>query len=210
VERPPIAWCGLSVALAVLACNEDGPSADDLPADDLPNPVCSGDYSQRSTAPVSLEHDLMPIFAASCVFSSCHDPSARKADLVLGDPKSFGLDAGSCIDESAEWGCRLSEPIDPALLKEVRDGLLAPSKTVKVPALPRVTPGDPTKSFLLDKVTGTQNRRGYAQCENQSVSGSSANTCGDTMPLGSTTYCATMPEKVIAIVQWIRDGAPEN
>jgi hypothetical protein len=152
----------------------------------------------------------MPIFGGSCIFSSCHDQSSKKAGLVLGDPKSFGLDGGSCFDTSAKWGCRIPEPIDPVLLREVRDSLLAPSTTVKSPVVPRVTPGDPTESFLLDKVTGTQNDRGYTQCQNQDPRGVSADTCGDVMPLGNADFCAARPDKVIAIAQWIRDGALEN
>jgi len=132
----------------------------------------------------------MPIFGASCTFSSCHDRSAKKAGLVLGDP---------------------IEPLDDsALLKEVRDSLLAPSTTVKSPVVPRVTPGDPARSFLLDKVTDTQNARGYAQCQNQDPRGSSPDTCGEAMPLGDATFCSTRPEKVVAIAQWIRDGALQN
>jgi hypothetical protein len=151
--------------------------------------VCNGDYSELPAASVSLEHDLMPIFKASCTFSSCHDRSAKKAGLVLGDPTS---------------------PTDASLLKEVRDSLLAPSTTVKSPVVPRVTPGDPTKSFVLDKLTGIQNDRGYAQCANQDPRGSSANTCGDPMPLGDAKFCATQTAKVLAIAQWIRDDAPQN
>jgi hypothetical protein len=174
----------VGAALVALACNEDvSPPADIL------NPVCSGDYSGLPASGTSLEHDLMPIFGAACTFSSCHDRSAKKAGLVLGDPRS---------------------PTDPTLLKEVRDSLLAPSTTVKSPVVPRVTPFDPTTSFLLDKVTGTQNDRGYSECRNQDPSRGPADTCGDAMPLGNPDYCSKAPEKIIAIAQWIRDGALQN
>ena len=184
MQRTFLAACCACAVMSALACSED-PS----PTADPGNPVCSGDYSELPASGVSLEHDLIPIFVASCTFSSCHDPSAKKAGLVLGDPKV---------------------PIDSALLREVRDSLLAQSTTVKSPVVPRVTPGDPTTSFLLDKVTATQNDRGYAQCENQDPRGSSANTCGDAMPLSDAAFCTTNPNKVIAIAQWIRDGAPQN
>jgi hypothetical protein len=114
-----------------------------------------------------------------------------KAGLVLGDPKS-------------------PDRIDPNLSKEVRDSLLAPSTTVTSPVVPRVTPGNPTKSFLLDKITNTQNDRGYAACRNQGPSGSSPNSCGDPMPFGDPNYCSENPGKVMAIAGWIRDGAPQN
>jgi hypothetical protein len=176
----------VGASLSALACNEDA-----QPTDAPMNAVCSGDYSDLPASGVSLEHDLMPIFEASCTFSSCHDRSARKAGLVLGDPKA-------------------TDPGDAALLKEVRDSLLAPSTTVKSPIVPRVTPGDPTKSFVLDKMTGTQNERGYAQCQNQGPSGSPPNGCGDPMPFGDPNYCSESPMKVESIAAWIRDGAPQN
>lgn len=183
--RTLLAGC-VGTALCALVCCED---ASPEPDSDSVNVVCKGDYSDLPTAAVSLEHDLMPIFRESCTFSSCHDTSAKKAGLVLGDP-------------NADLG-------DPNLLKDVRESLLAPSTTVKSPAVPRVTPGDPTKSFLLDKVTGTQNGRGYA-CENQAPVGSPRDACGDAMPLGDATFCATQPGKIIAIARWIRDGALQD
>jgi hypothetical protein len=111
-----------------------------------------------------------------------------KAGLVLGDRR----------------------PVDAVLLKEVLDSLLAPSTTVTSPIVPRVTPYDPTKSFLLDKITGNQNERGYAECRNQGPIGSSPDGCGDPMPLGNASYCATNADKVMTIAKWIRDGALGN
>lgn len=190
MQRTLLAACCVSAALSSLACSEE-PS----PTADSTNAVCSGDYSALPATEASLEHDLMPIFGASCTFSSCHDRSAMKAGLVLGDPKSLREDGGF---------------IDPLLLKEVRDSLLAPSTTVASPAVPRVTPGDPTRSFLLDKITNTQSERGYAQCRNQGPTRSSSNSCGDPMPFGDPNYCSTNSGKVMAIAAWIRDGAPQN
>ena len=181
MSRTPLLWSSV-IAAALCGCDGEEPPPVPEPA------VCSGDYSQLPAAEVSLERDLMPMFGASCTFSSCHDRSSKKAGLFLGDPSS---------------------PIDPTLLMEVRDSLLAPSMTVTAPAVPRVTPGDPTKSFLLDKVTGSQDGRGYT-CESQEPSPADSTSCGATMPFGYADYCAENPHKVGAMAAWIRDRAPQN
>lgn len=108
----------------------------------------------------------------------------------------------SCHDASAhEAGFVLGDP------KTIRDELLAQSTTE--PSLPRVTPYDPTKSFLLDKLTGNQNERGYSGCANQLPS-NGAGACGDVMPPNTGGLCADQPQKVIAIARWILAGAPQN
>lgn len=196
--KTALLWSGIGV-VCLFGCHDDEESAT----------VCAGDYSQLPTAGVSLEHDLMPIFGASCTFSSCHDPTARKAGLLLGDPRAFAPDGGSCFDESAKWGCRIPMPIDANLLKDVRDSLLSSSTTVKEPAIFRVAPRDPGKSFLLDKLTGNQDGRGYT-CESQEPTPTSPASCGGPMPFGDSNFCKTNPDKVSAIAEWIRDGAPQN
>jgi hypothetical protein len=108
---------------------------------------------------VSFEHDLMPIFGLSCIASSCHDSTARKADLVLGDPSAWGPPGTSCYDPTAKWKYSFPAPIPRDLLTIVYSGLVdVPSKTV--PAVMRVVPGDPSSSFLVDSVSGTQARYG--------------------------------------------------
>jgi hypothetical protein len=201
-----LAMCG---ALAVAGCSDDVRQSAPDSDGGASNPVCSGDYSDIPATGISLEHDLMPIFGQSCTYSECHDPAAKKAGLMLGDPSAFGPGRSSCYDPSAKWGCSIPEPIDQNLLKSVRDSLLAPSMTVVTPAVPRVTPFDPTKSFLLDKVTGNQNKRGYATCQNQDPSRSQG-ACGDAMPLSGPSLCEDEPARVMAIAAWIRDGAEQN
>ena len=50
------------------------------------------DLSQLPTTPtISFQNDLMPIFGLSCIASSCHDPSAHKANLSLGDRSGYEL-----------------------------------------------------------------------------------------------------------------------
>ena len=92
-------------------------------------------------------------------------------------------------------------------LKTVRDSLLAPSETVVGSSLPRVTPFDPTKSFVLDKVTGTENDRGY-RCQSQDAS--EPLPCGGPMPKGGSSLCVQSSDSALAIAQWIRQGAPQN
>jgi hypothetical protein len=76
--------------------------------------------------------------------------------------------------------------------RESHAALLSPS--TEAPTMPRVTPGDPSKSYLVHKLKGTQ----------LEVGGS-----GAPMPM----YDPPKPfpaEHLEIIERWIRDGAPKN
>jgi hypothetical protein len=76
--------------------------------------------------------------------------------------------------------------------REAHAALMAPS--VGAPAMPRVTPGDPAKSYLVHKLKGTQ----------LEVGGS-----GGPMPM----YDPPKPfpaEHLELIERWIREGAQKN
>lgn len=108
------------VAMLVAACSS-APSA----------PSCTEYVSSASLAAptVSFQTDVLPIFAKSCGFSTCHGgrPTDSNEGIYLGGTSGGG---------------------DPAL---IRANLLATSKTI---AMPFVTPSDPKKSFLMRKMDG--------------------------------------------------------
>jgi hypothetical protein len=119
--------------------------------------------------PTSFSRDVMPVFKTSCAFSTCHGSTAGDANGVfLG-----GNDA-----------------------TRVRNGLVA-LKARKLPSMPLVTPGEPSRSFLMRKVDGTQCSLD-AQCAGQ--------TCGDRMPLGQ----GDLGPGRSAIRRWILQGAKDD
>lgn len=81
----------------------------------------------------------MPFFSVTCAFGACHDSASRQAGLDLGPNFNDG-------------------PPDGATLSDVLANLLAASTTT--PDLPRVTPFDPARNFLMLKLEGCQNRMG--------------------------------------------------
>ncbi len=96
-------------------------------------PSACADYAppasfDAQTPTVSFSRDVMPIFAQSCSFSSCHGSSAGSANGVfLG-----GTDA-SLVHQA---------------IVDVRSS--------KLPEMSFVKPGDPRESFLLRKMDGSQ------------------------------------------------------
>lgn len=166
------------------------------------------DYANLPTSPpVSFQQDLMPIFGLSCIASSCHDPSAKKAGLILGDPAACGPPGTSCYNPAAKWKYQFPGPLDPNLLQQVLTSLTSPSMTV--PALQRIAPGKPENSFLLDKISGQENNKQYpVPCQSQDTTRPGA--CGSDMPLNSPSLCSDSPDKVRAIAQWVMAGAPNN
>lgn len=90
------------------------------------------DYTPRATfdpnAPVSFKANVLPIFASSCAFSTCHGSTT-------GDPNGIFLGAASA--------------------STVRNGIVdVPSG--ELPSMVFVKPGDPRASYLMKKVDGTQ------------------------------------------------------
>lgn len=102
------------------------------------------------------------IFNPGCAISGCHDNSANPA-------AALNL---SSIDKSHAY--------------------LVNRASVQVPSRKLVTPNDPSKSYLIDKLLGTQ-----------SVVGGS----GVRMP----QYAAALSqENMDRIIDWINEGAPRN
>jgi hypothetical protein len=123
----------------------------------------------------------MPFFSTTCAFGGCHDGRSRLAGLYLGP---------NFTDGAADANTRA----------EVHAALLSQATTT--PDLPRVTPGDPSHSFVLLKLQGCQNDVGLT-CTG-SVAGK---PCGARMPALSEPVPA---EKRRLIARWIAAGAPND
>lgn len=168
-----------------------------------------------ATAPVSFRNDVMPIFALSCIASSCHSLTPKKADLVLGDPSACSSTyATTCYDPNAKWKYSFPGPVPETLVATVLSNLVnVPSKIVS--SVMRVAPGDPAHSFLLDTVMGTENSKPYSnQCTNTNPE-VTASPCGTDMPLGQPGgFCVDgdplSAQRVEAIARWIQQGAQNN
>ena len=207
MRRMLLVSLGLVSAAALFGCSSsDNPNGD---TGAPPNQGC-GDLSMlpAPAAPISFTNDLMPIFGLSCIQSSCHNESTKKAGLILGDPKACANPMG-CYDSTAKWQYKFTGTLDPALVAEVYTNLVnVASKTA--PAVMRVKSGDPQNSFLMDKISNAQGSKGYT-CQNQDPT-TGGPPCGMSMPLNATDLChdPTATDKGIAIAQWIKAGAPQN
>ncbi|HEX4340182.1 MAG TPA: hypothetical protein VH062_29945 [Polyangiaceae bacterium] len=171
------------------------------------------DYSTYAAMPaVSFQKDLLPMFGQSCVQSDCHGIADHKAGLNLGHKCDYDAN-------NLPWKCTFpaaptdpndstkSAPDDAATQMAIYQSLIAPSMTA--PTMQRVKPMDPANSFIILKMSGTQNSKGLA-CTNQDTS-RDMTPCGGSMPLTGTMYCqgSTRP-RFDAIAAWIAQGAMMN
>jgi hypothetical protein len=127
--------------------------------------------------PVSFAEDLIPLLGASCAFVGCHDGQSRSNGLYLGPSVAEGRPT-------------------PAVIAEIYASLLSPAYVTS--DLPRVTPGDPSRSFVMLKIDGCQNRSGL-RCI-----GSERSPCGDRMPALSDPLPTAKRDLIHA---WIARGA---
>jgi hypothetical protein len=164
------------------------------------------DYSKlQGAATVSLKDDLVPIFEFACVASDCHNDQDQKAGLVLGTNDSTKRGQ---YDPNAKWQWTLPAPLDPAFVAQIQQSLTSDSKTV--PGTKRAAPGDPEHSFILDKISDTENDKGFTNCANQDLTRSTLK-CGTYMPPTSdTALCQQDQKKFDAIATWIIQGAQNN
>jgi hypothetical protein len=207
----PIAL-GLRGALAALVVG--CASGDDAPSGGGDGGVrCETDFTRLATAEhVSLRDDVMPIFGLSCTMSSCHGVDESAANLYLG-PR--------CVyDESSPHRCTFPDspdaapwppgamPLTAEVLDAVYQGLLASSNTA--PAVQLVAPRDPGASFLVDKLRGTHNLRGYdcVSLRPEEMVG----PCGRAMPFGSSLceFGSSGASQFNTIVAWVLQGAQEE
>jgi hypothetical protein len=130
---------------------------------------------------VSFERDLVPFFSLTCAFGGCHDGLSRLAGLYLGPNFTDG-------------------EADAATRQAIHDALLSPASTTD--DLPRVTPFEPARSFLMLKVQGCQNSVALT-CKGAVL----GQPCGARMPAVSDPLPA--PSRRM-IARWIASGAPQN
>lgn len=130
------------------------------PENGEPSEPGTGPTEPDPTAP-SFAELQSSVFDASCVSSACHDDGTRAGGLSL---------AGSSYDEIVG--------VEPATATARDDGMLL------------VAPGEPDRSFLLNKLTGDLGPGD-----------------GALMPLTGSA----LPDSTIATVrEWIAAGAPDN
>jgi hypothetical protein len=182
------------------------------------------DYASYKTGDVvSFKTDVLPILAFSCTASECHNTIDKKSGLNLGHKCNYDAKAlpWKCVFPTAtDPDPRKAQPEDQATVDAVYASLLAPAKTVNhglvaeggpPPAgtVLRVVAGDPQHSFLMEKLSDTQNDQGY-QCTNQDLSKSKL-PCGTFMPLTGDPFCqGTSRPKFDAVARWIQQGAKNN
>lgn len=186
----------LAILASLNACSSDSEDKDKEPepgisfcgtADTCPPDTSGVDL----TTPVSFRKDVFEsIFQKSCNSTVCHGhQTLSRGGLWLGPEQGEQPDA---------------------LLEAVIAGMLEPSSTA--PSMKNVEPGDPTRSFLMLKVDGCQNRANL-ECEPQE--GALCDTdCGDGMPqLDSPETNEVFPltdEERHRIRAWIAQGAQNN
>lgn len=127
---------------------------------------------------MSFVGDMMPLFAGSCALQGCHDGLAKNAGLYLGP---------SVIEP----------PATATTPSEVYASLRAQATTT--PDLPRITPGDPQKSFLFLKIEDCQNQMGLS-CKDTLAAG----PCGQRMPALSPPLSV---DKRRLVARWIAQNA---
>jgi hypothetical protein len=177
--------------------------------------ACNTDYARYqgdAGRMVSLRSDVMPVFGLSCTVSDCHNSHDKKSGLDLGWRCAYDAVKRACIFPAVEDPNTPStnppKPLTEEVVNAVYASLLADSATAS--GVKQVVPGDPSRSFLLDKLAGTQNERGYT-CTNQDPSREvNPVPCGDTMPQGADPTCEGSPASFELIVRWITQGARNN
>lgn len=207
---------GIVSVLVIAGCSGDEPSGNG--AGGAPGSGGAGGNSNgecavnvdASAAPVSFKDDVMPIFGFGCAGDQCHSGSRPKGNLFLG-PKCDFKD-GTCTwpatpnTENPSAG----QPITDADIRNVHGALREASATA--PAVKRVVPGDPAASFLVDKIVGIQNSKGYA-CTNTDSASAASGACGGPMPRSFDSLCDTGSSgqsRVNTIVNWIAQGAEND
>ena len=115
---------------------------------------------------VSFKHDVAPLLVTSCSMASCHGAGLHPPEI--------------------------DSDVDTATL---RRALLA-SASEERPDRGYVAPGDPSHSYLVDKIEG---RLVDAQCEDHD--------CGDRMPARNP---ALSDHARATIAAWIAQGAKDN
>jgi len=154
-------------------------------------------------ATVSFSNDVMPAFQAGCTLTSeCHGQTGNTAEenLYLGENNP---------DSST------GEPVDPGVAMMVYNGLVG-VPSLEDPSMPLVTKGDPTTSYLIQKLNNTQNNfaagcmKSSTPCSATSSTCTSATPCGTSMPDDGTLWSQGNQAALTAVTNWISQGALNN
>jgi hypothetical protein len=140
--------------------------------------ACGGEPAINDGNEASLRHDVMPILAKhGCAAANCHsDPTAARSHNT--DFRTAESTYDSLMNHRSFQHCveGSTEPIDTPL-----------------PGKQRVTPGDPTQSFLLDKLRDTRD------------------ACGMFYGRMPPPPSAPVPPAEIGLIErWIAEGARNN
>lgn len=168
-----------AVALATLAaCGSSETSNSSTTSTGSGSSGCL-DYATAKTG-VSFKSDVMPIFQRSCNFSACHSATS------------------SSPQEGLALGLGVSDTMTDAEIGEVHAGIV--NGAAERSSLPLVTPGEPTQSWLLAKVSYSS----FASC--QAIADECApKGCGSRMPQQPLDQA-----DIDTIAGWIKDGAKNN
>jgi hypothetical protein len=146
-------------------------------------PVFQDPAGTDLTKPVTtLKTDVVPIFQSSCSLSTaCHGaPGGGPGHLFLG---------------------QMGGPVDTAMLAQTLQG-----HTVEEPAQVYVKPGDPTASYLMNKMDGDQCLYD-PDCTMDPTLGTNCADAGATMPYTSGALPVATRDTVR---RWIAQGAQNN
>lgn len=169
-----------SATAALNACSgEESPPAEENECERS----CPKTPGQDLTSPtVSFTDDVFPIFEKNCSDMLCHgSDEAPRADLYLGPAE------GATAED----------------LDDVYANLEGASTTA--PSVKLISAGDPTRSFLMNKVDGCQNRLGLTCDAEPNLCRAD---CGDPMPpLPRDTYSPLTDAEKLTLRRWIAQGA---
>lgn len=204
-------WLGSCCLLGACAGGGTGGGSGDAGA--ASSPLCDTDFSRlEGAAAVSFEADVMPMFGLMCAQSMCHAGTTPRAELYLGVRCRYDPEARSCTFPSVAPADPLSnepQPLTRTVVDAVYESLMRPSTVA--PAVRRVAPGDPGASFLVDKIAGRHNDRGY-DCTSPSAE-LPPMPCGSPMPFGTPGLCVlseTSQARFDVIATWIAQGAKND
>jgi hypothetical protein len=129
-----------------------------------------------TTPSVSFKNDVMKLFNNNCGLSTCHGTTMMPmGGLFLGAESAKGADAAT-----------------------VYAGLVGPISQ-ELPTMPFITPGDPSKSYLMHKIDGDQ-----CAFENECEGGQ----CMSLMPSGGAMLLPVGTRDTIR--RWIAQGAKND
>jgi hypothetical protein len=106
-------------------------------------------------------------------------------------------------------------PLTPDIITQVHTSVLEKSTTINsadaAPGVKRVVPGDPADSFIMQKLSDTENSKGYACTDQDPSHEENPLPCGVFMPQGGDPLCLGKSRyKFDTIARWIAQGALNN